>query len=96
MSTSHDPSPSKRDRLPCPTCGGSGVLRMNHHRFRTCLECIGQWLLLQFNSSPELARLLQRRTELDQAAPARTGADTQSPLPAEISVNAGIASAFSR
>ena len=69
---------------------------MNHHRFRTCLECIGQGVLPHFNASPELTRLLQRRAELDQATPAETGAATQSPLPAEVTVNAGIASAVSR
>ncbi len=26
----------------CFHCGGSGVLRLGGHRFRTCLECLGQ------------------------------------------------------
>ena len=29
----------------CPTCGGSGVLRLTAMRFRTCLDCAGQGLL---------------------------------------------------
>ena len=30
---------------PCPSCGGSGVLRLTSMRFRTCLDCAGQGLL---------------------------------------------------
>ena len=29
-------------RIPCPHCGGSGILRMGDQQFRTCLECLGQ------------------------------------------------------
>jgi len=28
--------------IPCPQCGGSGILRMGDQQFRTCLECLGQ------------------------------------------------------
>ena len=28
--------------IPCPHCGGSGILRMGDQQFRTCLECLGQ------------------------------------------------------
>ncbi|CAK6699209.1 hypothetical protein [Synechococcus sp. CBW1107] len=26
----------------CSHCGGSGVLRLGGHSFRTCLDCLGQ------------------------------------------------------
>jgi len=26
----------------CPVCGGSGIQRISHLRFRTCLDCLGQ------------------------------------------------------
>jgi DnaJ-class molecular chaperone len=26
----------------CPQCGGSGLLRVNDQRYRTCLDCLGQ------------------------------------------------------
>jgi hypothetical protein len=26
----------------CHHCGGSGILRLDDQRFRTCLECLGQ------------------------------------------------------
>jgi len=29
----------------CPSCGGSGVLRLSARRFRTCLDCAGQGIL---------------------------------------------------
>ena len=25
----------------CPRCGGSGILRLGDHRYRTCLDCLG-------------------------------------------------------
>jgi|GEM_PF-1172112 len=30
----------------CPRCGGSGTLRHGDQRYRTCLDCLGQGLLL--------------------------------------------------
>lgn len=29
-------------RVVCPTCGGSGTLRLGDQSFRTCLDCLGQ------------------------------------------------------
>ena len=26
----------------CPQCGGSGLLRIDDQRYRTCLDCLGQ------------------------------------------------------
>lgn len=32
-------------RSSCPSCGGSGMLRLGDQSFRTCLSCLGQgWL----------------------------------------------------
>jgi len=30
----------------CPRCGGSGTLRHGDQRYRTCLDCLGQGLLV--------------------------------------------------
>lgn len=30
---------------PCPSCGGSGVLRTDRSGHRTCLDCVGQGVL---------------------------------------------------
>ena len=31
----------------CRSCGGSGIQRINDKRFRTCLDCLGQGVLIQ-------------------------------------------------
>ena len=31
----------------CPNCGGSGIQRISHLRFRTCLDCLGQGCLIE-------------------------------------------------
>jgi len=38
----------------CPSCGGSGVLRMTALRYRTCLECVGQGAVPRFESPGRL------------------------------------------
>ncbi len=65
----NSPSPSLGDRPCCQACGGSGVLRINHNRFRTCLDCLGQGVLPQFSTSPELSRLLSGPSQADPVAP---------------------------
>lgn len=35
----------------CPRCGGSGTLRHGDQRYRTCLDCLGQGLLVQLIST---------------------------------------------
>ena len=35
---------------PCPQCGGSGTLRLDDHRYRTCLDCLGQGQQLRASS----------------------------------------------
>jgi len=64
------------------------VLRLNHHRFRTCLECLGQGVLPQFSGSPELTRILQRRTE--------PAVEPQPAVLSEVNLNAATTSAASR
>ncbi|WP_043368750.1 hypothetical protein [Cyanobium sp. PCC 7001] len=32
----------RRAERSCSHCGGSGILRLDDQRFRTCLECLGQ------------------------------------------------------
>ena len=36
-SRSHSLAPCR-----CPQCGGSGLLRIDYQRYRTCLDCLGQ------------------------------------------------------
>ncbi|HJN34467.1 MAG TPA: hypothetical protein QF700_10155 [Prochlorococcus sp.] len=31
----------------CPNCGGSGIQRISHLRFRTCLDCLGQGSIIK-------------------------------------------------
>ena len=31
----------------CPNCGGSGIQRISHLRFRTCLDCLGQGSIIE-------------------------------------------------
>jgi hypothetical protein len=48
---------------PCPSCGGSGVLRTTATGYRTCLTCVGQGTLPCFEASPfpPPAEVLRRR-----------------------------------
>lgn len=39
------------DQTLCPRCGGSGTLRHGDQRYRTCLDCLGQGLLVQLISA---------------------------------------------
>jgi hypothetical protein len=46
----------RAERIPqpgdvCPSCGGSGVLRTDSVAYRTCLVCVGQGVLPQFEAS---------------------------------------------
>jgi DnaJ-class molecular chaperone len=54
-------SPLAQQSKPCGHCGGSGVLRMGGHRFRTCLDCLGQGSLPNPMSDSSLQDLLQRQ-----------------------------------
>jgi DnaJ-class molecular chaperone len=48
----------------CPSCGGSGVLRTDGTSYRTCLACVGQGVLpqfeAQFSSSDALSLAMAR------------------------------------
>ncbi len=50
----------------CPTCGGSGVLRLSAMGFRTCLDCAGQGMLpvvparSAFEPQPQLGQALDQ------------------------------------
>ncbi|MCT0200919.1 hypothetical protein KQ313_14695 [Synechococcus sp. CS-1325] len=50
-------------KISCPSCGGSGVLRMSDQRFRTCLDCLGQGHLPVFEPQPSLQALIQRQED---------------------------------
>jgi len=66
---------------PCPSCGGSGVLRLSARRFRTCLDCAGQGVLPVVAASSSFEPLPQLGQALNQLmASARGG---QGRLPAE-------------
>jgi len=43
----------------CPRCGGSGMLRLDDQRFRTCLDCLGQGRLPVATAATSLAEVLQ-------------------------------------
>ncbi len=55
------PAPLAQQSRPCAHCGGSGVLRMGGHRFRTCLDCLGQGSVASPLSDSSLRDLLQRQ-----------------------------------
>jgi hypothetical protein len=43
----------------CPSCGGSGMLRLDDQRFRTCLDCLGQGRLPAVAAATTVAEVLQ-------------------------------------
>ncbi len=43
----------------CPRCGGSGVLRLDGQRLRTCLHCLGQGRLIRLQPATTTAALRQ-------------------------------------
>jgi hypothetical protein len=44
---------------PCPRCGGSGVLRLDGQRWRTCLDCLGQGRITLLRPATTTAALHQ-------------------------------------
>ncbi|MCP9848841.1 hypothetical protein [Cyanobium sp. Morenito 9A2] len=79
-------SPGKRPV--CKVCGGNGVLRINHHRFRTCLDCLGLGVLPVYDSHPALSRLLEQQAHGGRIKPQHTAEPTF--------VNAAVVSVSSR
>ena len=67
---------------PCPSCGGSGVLRLTSMRFRTCLDCAGQGLLPVVPASSAFEPQPQWGRALDRLMASTRGA-AQPKLPAE-------------
>jgi hypothetical protein len=43
----------------CSCCGGSGMLRLDDQRFRTCLDCLGQGRLPAVSAATTVAEVLQ-------------------------------------
>ncbi|MEB3235057.1 MAG: hypothetical protein VKM98_06490 [Cyanobacteriota bacterium] len=43
----------------CPSCGGSGTLRLGDQSFRTCLDCLGQGRLPAVEPATTTAAVLQ-------------------------------------
>ena len=66
----------------CPSCGGSGVLRLSAMRFRTCLDCAGQGLLPVVPARSAFEPQPQWGQALDQLMASTRGA-VQPRLPAE-------------
>ena len=65
----------------CQSCGGSGVLRLNALRFRTCLDCAGQGMLPVVPAASSFEPQPQLGPALDELmASTRTG---QPRLPVE-------------
>lgn len=57
----------------CRQCGGSGMLRLDDQRYRTCLDCLGQGQVVRASGVPPAAitaaaitsaEILQRRTNV--------------------------------
>ena len=66
----------------CPSCGGSGVLRLSARRFRTCLDCAGQGILPVVPASSAFEPQPQWGQALDQLMASTRGA-AQPKVPAE-------------
>lgn len=62
--------PNPTDPSPCPHCGGSGLLRLDSQRFRTCLPCLGQGRIVPLGAAITTAQLptLQAAAVLNAAA----------------------------
>jgi len=53
------PVQATRASTTCQHCGGSGMLRLDDQRYRTCLPCLGQGRLPQVQAATTVADLLQ-------------------------------------
>jgi DnaJ-class molecular chaperone len=53
------PVQATRASTTCQHCGGSGMLRLDDQRYRTCLPCLGQGRLPQLQAATTVADLLQ-------------------------------------
>jgi hypothetical protein len=72
---------------PCPRCGGSGVLRLDGQRFRTCLHCLGQGQMPPLQAATTTAALrLRARPDREMAGSAPVVAASLSDAAASSSV----------
>ena len=58
----------------CHQCGGSGMLRLDDQRYRTCLDCLGQGKVLQAMGATTVATILQGRAGLQVSLSASSSA----------------------
>ena len=58
----------------CQQCGGSGMLRLDDQRYRTCLDCLGQGKVLQAMGATTVAAILQGRAGLQVSLSASSSA----------------------
>ncbi len=58
----------------CQQCGGSGMLRLDDQRYRTCLDCLGQGKVLQAIGATTVAAILKGRAGLQVSLSASSSA----------------------
>ena len=58
----------------CQQCGGSGMLRLDDQRYRTCLDCLGQGKVLQAMGATTVAAILQGRAGIQVSLSASSSA----------------------
>ncbi len=58
----------------CQQCGGSGMLRLDDQRYRTCLDCLGQGKVLQAIGATTVAAILEGRAGLQVSLSASSSA----------------------
>ena len=58
----------------CQQCGGTGMLRLDDQRYRTCLDCLGQGKVLQAMGATTVAAILQGRAGLQVSLSASSSA----------------------
>jgi len=68
--------PRSAAAIPCPCCGGSGMLRLGDQRYRTCMNCLGQGRLLAATPATTFAEVLQ--AEVIPLEPRRINASVSS------------------
>jgi DnaJ-class molecular chaperone len=54
-----DPAAGSIAEEVCNHCGGSGILRLDEQRFRTCLDCLGQGRRVRCAAATTTADVLQ-------------------------------------
>ena len=65
---------SQANSCRCQQCGGSGMLRLDDQRYRTCLDCLGQGKVLQAMGATTVAAILQGRAGLQVSLSASSSA----------------------